>query len=220
MRARRRRLSSVQRSLTLSAPLLTRRAAWTVAPAAGVFLGAVVFDALPAALDTVGPAAWIWGVAGYALMALSGRAAAKSVSRCAALAGAGVWLHSLLEGLAAGAGMGPGRTGGLLVMLSLMVHLIPESAALFLISTEAGLPARAAIGRCAATWGLLAAGLVITRLFVGDVPARPLGFAMGLAAGAFLYLAWHLWQRRGPGLAVAGTGALLGFVWVAAIHLY
>ena len=214
---------TMQRSVAVApAPPLPRRAAWALGPAAGIFVGVVVFDGLPAAFGAVGPAALLWALGGFALIAMSGRLSHKSAPRWAAAAGAGVWLHSLLEGLAAGAGMGAGagRAGGFLVLLGLMVHLIPESVALFAISTDAGLPPARAIGRCAVTWVVLGAGLLIARMFLGEVPARPLGAAMGLAAGTFLYLAWRLWQRRGADQGAAGAGALLGLLWVAAIHLY
>jgi hypothetical protein len=200
-------------ALTLERPpAAARRITWMAPLGAGIFVGSLTFDALPVALGAVGPAAWIWAVAGFLLMWLSTKG-----NRALGVASAGVWLHSLLEGVAAGAG----RTmslGGLVLALGLVVHLIPEAAALFAIQTEAGVSAGRAIARCAVTWALVLAGFLGGVLTLGTVPARPFGAAMGLAAGLFAYLGWLLWKRR-PGSRYAWVGAALGVLWVAGIHL-
>jgi len=210
----------MQPAMTLERPpSLAQRTAWLLPASAGIFIGAVVFDALPAALGALGGWGWAWAAAGFALMAATGLAAGSARLGLAAwIACAGVWFHSLLEGVAAGAGMGLGLGAGLVVAMGLVIHLVPESAALFALATEAGLTARRALGRCAVTWGLVVAGFAATQLMMAELPGRPVGAAMGLAAGTFTFLAWVLWQRRGS-TGTPGLGALLGFAWVAAIHL-
>jgi hypothetical protein len=193
-------------------PVVARRITWMAPLGAGIFVGSLAFDALPVALEAVGPAAWTWAVGGFLLMWLSTKG-----KRALGVASAGVWLHSLLEGIAAGAG----RTmslGGLVLALGLLVHLIPEGAALFALQTEAGVPTRRAIARCAVTWVLVIAGFVGGVLTLGTVPVRPFGAAMGLAAGLFAYLGWLLWKRR-PDSRYAWVAVALGVLWVAGIHL-
>ncbi len=202
------------------APSPTKRAAGMLPPAAGVFAGAVIFDALPAALSTVGPWALVWMAAGFGLMAATSRVAGGSRLGLAAwIASAGVWLHSLLEGVAAGAGIGLQLGGGMVLVMGLLVHLVPESAALFALATEAGWSAKRALVRCAVTWGLVVAGFLAAQITIGDLPSRPMGAAMGLAAGTFTFLAGVLWQQRTRSRH-AWLGTLLGFLWVAVIHLY
>ncbi len=189
--------------------------------AAGIFLGSLVFDAIPMASAAVGRYAWAWALCGVAVMWLSSRlTGSERLGRMASIAVAGVWLHSLLEGAAAGAGGARSLGGGVLVALGLAVHLIPEGAALFTLSAEAGLSARKSLARCGLTWVLVIAGYVLgAQLSVVQSSSAPMGAAMGLAAGTFAYLAWALWQQRTPRMRFAGLGAVVGFVWVAAIHL-
>jgi zinc transporter ZupT len=203
------------------APVLAQKTAWMLPVAAGIFFGSLIFDALPMASSVLGPAAWLWAIGGFAAMFASGRlASSRGLGRMALVASAGVWLHSLLEGTAAGAGGSLAFGGGILVVLGLAVHLIPESAALYGIAIEAGLSAGRAFARCAVTWGLVCAGYVAgAQLTVGQVSSRPMGAAMGLAAGTFAYLAMVLWQRRSADLKYSAAVAALGLVWVAAIHL-
>jgi zinc transporter, ZIP family len=203
------------------APALAQRTAWMLPVAAGIFLGSLIFDALPMATAAIGFAGWLWAVGGFGLMFVSSRlASASGLGRMALVASAGVWLHSLLEGTAAGAGGSLAFGGGILIVLGLTVHLIPESVALYGIATQAGLSAGRAFARCAVTWGLVVAGyLAGAQLTLGQASSRPMGAAMGLAAGTFAYLAMVLWQRRSPEVRYSGAVAALGLIWVAAIHL-
>lgn len=202
------------------APPVVRRTTWMMPVAAGIFLGALAFDALPAALGSVGGWTWMLAAAGLALMAYSSRAAAvHKLGWAAGVATAGVWFHSIVEGVAAGAGSGVGVAGAVLLGTGLVMHLIPESAALYAIATEAGISSRRAMLRCALTWVLVLAGFLTGQLLLNDVPSRPLGAAMGLAAGVFAYLAWVLWQQRRRDAGFAWLGVLVGIAWIAATHI-
>lgn len=195
------------------------RSGWLVPAAAGIFAGTLVFDALPAALAGVGAWTWVCAAAGFGIMALSSRiGAAGRFGWAAWLASLGVWMHSLLEGVATGAGGELGMAAGALLVLGLVIHLVPESAALMALLTEAGVPARRALARCAVTWLLVGAGFFGAQRLIGSVPAEPLGTAMGLAAGTFAYLALVLWRRSSIRPAPAWMAAALGAVWVALLH--
>ncbi len=195
------------------------RSAWMAPVAAGIFVGALAFDALPSALGSIGGWAWLWAAAGLGLMVVSSRLAQTRSSGWAAWAATlGIWFHSLLEGVAGGTGAGLGAGGSILLAAGLVIHLIPESLALYAVLTGSGVPAGRALGRCAVTWALVTAGYLGSQQMLTDVPAAPLGFAMALAAGTFAFLAWMLWQHRGRGNG-AWAGAILGVLWVAALHL-
>lgn len=201
-------------------PAITRRTTWMMPLAAGIFVGALIFDALPAALGSVGGWTWILAGTGLAIMAYSSRlAAGRRLGWAAGVATAGVWFHSILEGVASGAGSGLGVAGAILLGTGLVMHLIPESAALYAVSTEAGVSSRRAMLRCAFTWVLVLAGFLTGQLLLDEVPSRPLGAAMGLAAGVFAYLAWVLWQQRRRDTGTAWLGVVAGVAWIAATHL-
>ncbi|HEX2052402.1 MAG TPA: hypothetical protein VHJ78_01575 [Actinomycetota bacterium] len=194
------------------------RSAWIVPAAAGIFLGAVVFDAVPAAAATLGPEWVALAAAGFALMLLSGKAARGKLGGAASVGTAGVWLHSTLEGFSAGAGMAFGMGGGAWLALGVLVHLVPESVALFGLATGAGVSTGRALARCAVTWLLVVAGFVAAQAGPA-LPAELLGAAMALAAGTFSFLAWALWRSREVSSRMPLLVAMLGFVWVAASHL-
>ncbi len=119
------------------------RAAPLIPLAAGVFLGVVIFDALPVSLAAVAGWAWLWAGLGFALMVGSGRLAkGRGPVWAARAAGVGVALHSVLEGVAAGAGLKVGAGGGVLLVAGLIMHLVPESVALYAVFTRPVFPPR------------------------------------------------------------------------------
>ena len=198
------------------------RATSLVPLAAGIFVGVLAFDALPMALGAVGAWAWLWAALGLGLMLISSRwGRGRAPAWAAGAASLGVWLHAILEGFAAGAGMKVGAGGGVLLLTGLMVHLIPESVALYAVLTKAGLRARRALLRCAATWAMVVAGFAGSQLSLVDAgaSAKPLGLAMGVAVGSFAFMAWVLWQQRSRTGGPAWIGAVLGLAWVALLHL-
>lgn len=200
----------------------TSRAASLIPLAAGVFVGVLVFDALPMAFGAVGGWALLWAALGLTLMLVSSRWGRDKASGWAAGAASfGVWLHAILEGVAAGAGIRVGAGGAALLLMGLIVHLVPESIALYAVLTRNGLPARRAAARCAATWGLVVAGFAGAQLSLLDAgaSAKPLGMAMGVAVGSFAFMAWVLWKQRSRSGGSAWAAALMGFAWVALIHL-
>lgn len=198
------------------------RAAPLIPMAAGVFLGVVVFDALPMSLGAVAGWAWLWAGLGFALMVGSGRLAkGRTPAWAARAAGIGVGIHAVLEGVAAGAGLKVGVGGGVLLMTGLIMHLVPESVALYAVFTRAGHSPEAAALRCAGTWAMVAVGFAGAQLWLVDAAAsaRPLGVAMGIATGCFAFMAWVLWKQRSRSTGFAWVGAVLGLAWVAVTHL-
>ena len=201
-------------------PALIRRTVWLMPLAAGIFVGVLVFDAMPAAAASLGGWAFVWAFAGLALMAASSRLSRGGFGWATWVATAGVGVHACLEGLAAGTGAGLGVAGSVLLLAGLVVHLIPEGAALFAILSEAGVSTGKALARCAMTWGFVLAGFAAGQSSFGDqVAGRPMGVAMGLAAGTFVYLAWVMWQHRVRASMTPWLSAAAGLLWIAAAHL-
>lgn len=201
-----------------ASPALTR-SGWMVPAAGGIFAGSAAIDALPASMSALGWPALVWAMAGFGVMFLSGRTAGTGAGAVAVLAGAGVWMHSLLEGVAAGAGSTQAVGASIMIAVGLVVHLVPESLALYAVATGSGQSRGRAFARCAVTWLLVVAGFPLVQLSAGAVPTGPLGSAMGLAAGIFTYLAWNLWNHRSMQAGSGWIAALAGVAWVAILHL-
>ncbi|MBW3590295.1 MAG: hypothetical protein KY393_00330 [Actinobacteria bacterium] len=197
------------------------RAGWLLPLAAGIFLGAIVFDLLPAASASLGWYAAVWALAGLAAMALAGRRLQLAEGRRLAWLGAiGIWMHSLLEGMAAGAGYEAGATVGILMTVVLIMHLIPEASALSAFASQAKETGRLTAVRVAIALVLVAVGFITARLALPGLELSQLGPAMALAAGAFGYVAAITIRRSNSGLSTNLVGLLLGIVWMAALHIY
>lgn len=191
-----------------------RRWPWLLPLAAGIFLGAAVFEVFPDARERLGPAAVLWVAAGLLLFVLVRDGLDYLGQRGLAwVATLGIWLHSFLEGAATATSYAVSLLVGLLVTAGLIFHLIPELGAVLALLTAAGLTVRQAVIRDALTYLFLIAGFVITRLFLPDLSPTTLGAALAIGSGGFLYLAYlswleHRWELL-PSLAVAALGALL-----------
>jgi hypothetical protein len=211
----------VNRAVAVQAPTKSgQRTAWMMPVACGVFVGALVFDAVPTAVGAIGLWAFAWASAGLGLMLLTTRMAKRrGLGLSSWIATAGICFHSILEGVGAGAGLKLGLGGLTVVTLGLIVHLIPEGTALYTLLTEAGVSPARALARCAMTWSFVLAGLVGTQTVMEELPAAPLGAAMGMAGGTFAFLAWVLWKRRQRGSTTWAATAALGVLWVAVLHL-
>ncbi|MGQ0678319.1 MAG: hypothetical protein ACT4OM_01440 [Actinomycetota bacterium] len=200
---------------------------WLAPAAAGVFAGTALFDLLPAAAAAGGGTAG-WAAAGLATMAAITSLSARNGRRWVSyLAMAGVWMHSILEGLVAAAGFAApsalgskaGLAAGLLVSLGLVSHLIPESLALFGLLNGCGARFRRAVTGSVAPWLLVIAGFATGQLWLDGRPAPVLGAAIAFGGGAFLWLARLSWGRRTATASRSAAASLIGMLWIAALHL-
>lgn len=194
-------------------------AVWLTPAVAGVILGAGLFDLLPSAFAAVGNQTIAWAGAGLGLMMLVSAMASRTNGRLIGwAAGLGIWLHSILEGIAAGTGYGVSLSTGILISIGLVVHLVPESLALFGLLTNAGLPARRALIGSAIPWLLVVAGFFVAQAVMPAVAPAPLGRAMAFGAGVFIALAGLSWGQRSGSLTRNVCLAALGVAWVAIQH--
>lgn len=201
-------------------PEAVGRASWLAPAAAGIFAGAGLFDLLPSAVAALGSQAFVWAATGFGLMMLA-TTLSSSADRTwiGWAAGLGIWLHSILEGVAASTGYGVSLTAGILVSVGLVVHLVPESLALFALQTGTGISYRKAWIGCSIPWALVLAGFIASQLFMPGVPPASLGNAMAFGAGAFVSLAGLSWSQRTGSPVRNVLIATLGILWVAAHHL-
>jgi zinc transporter ZupT len=191
-----------------------RRWPWLLPLAAGIFLGAAVFEMQPEALELAGQTAWLWAIVGV-LVFISVRYGLDEIGQrgLAWVATLVLWLHSFLEGAVAGLGFQANLVTGLLVTGGLILHLIPELGASLALMSSAGLSQRQGVTRTLITWGILVLAFVAFVFFWPDLPQATLGAALAAGAGGFLYLAYASWQERrweiGPSAVVAALGVLL-----------
>lgn len=191
---------------------------WLLPLAAGIFLGAMAFDLLPAAWASLSWYALAWALAGLAAMALAGGRLAQG-RRLAWVGAIGIWMHSLLEGMAAGAGYAAGATVGILMTVALIMHLIPEISALGAFASQAGETARPTALRIAITLAMVAAGFITARLVLPGLELSQLGMPMAFAAGAFCYLAVITLRRSSSAMPATVLWMLVGMSWMAALHI-
>jgi len=106
------------------------------------------------------------------------------------------------------------------VPLALALHKIPEGIALGAILRVAVKSRVSALGWCALAEGVTVAGGLVGAVLTPHLGNRWIGYPLGLAAGCFLYLAFHAvheeWKRRGPWPAF--VPALTGAAGAAALE--
>ncbi|MCS7316398.1 MAG: ZIP family metal transporter [Bryobacterales bacterium] len=111
-------------------------------------------------------------------------------------------IHAFLDGvgIAASAQPNAGALGGA-VLVGVSLHKIPEGIALGVILHAALGSRAAACAWCAAIQALTPLGAAVESAVSAWLGLSGVSIALGLAAGSFLYLAYHAvhadWQRRG-----------------------
>ncbi len=199
---------------------INRQWPWLLPLAAGIFLGAVIFEIFPDALGYTGSSAWLWAVVGLLAFILV-RDGLDYVGEhgLAWVATLGIWLHSFLEGAVTATSYGVSLLVGLLVSAGLILHLIPEVGAVIALLTAAGLSLREAVIRNVITWAFIIVGFVVVYLFLPGLSRATLGDVLAIGAGGFLYLAYLSWREHQwsllPSLVFVGVGALI----IAALRL-
>jgi zinc transporter ZupT len=159
---------------------------------AGAVIGVALFDLTPEALELGGriaPPAMVLGVigagfCGYMILERALRAAAQGSG--GHLAPASLTLHSLVDGLGIGLAFQIAPAIGLVVAVAVLAHDVADGINTVTLSLAGG----GGTGRARA-WLLADAaaplvGIGLTRLF--SVGAGPLGLAVALFAGFFLYI--------------------------------
>lgn len=201
---------------------ISRRAqpVWLLPLAAGIFLGAIAFELIPTASATLGWQTLLWAAAGFAVMTVAAGKGSSGGGRRLAWAGTvGIWAHSLLEGMAAGAGFLAGSGAALVVTAVLIMHLIPEAAALSVFGAQSGEGGRRIAVRVGLAFVMVAAGFLVTRSALPGLQVGQLAAAMGFAAGALVYLAGVTLKASDRRSRPAVLAMIVGAAWIGLLHL-
>jgi zinc transporter ZupT len=110
-------------------------------------------------------------------------------AKTAVLAFVVLFVHSLAEGLAMGAGLAVSPSVGIVVLFSMAVQNIPEGIAMGAVTVPRGVPLLRAVWLAIASSLPQMIAFPAWYLFSGAPPFLPFGF--GLAAGAMVWLVWR-----------------------------
>lgn len=173
--------------------------------AAGALLAVAMLDLIP---ETVEAAGWIGGLlsvaSGYLLFALVSRFIFHVCPACSATHAeanfkaitismlVALSLHSFMDGLAIYSGMVATADVGVLILLAVAFHKLPEGLALTLVARASGLGRLKAFLFCAGLESVttLAGGLSGFFVLIHETD-RWVGYVLGHIAGSFIFLVIH-----------------------------
>lgn len=101
----------------------------------------------------------------------------------------GLAVHSLVDGLAIGAGFEVSTTLGILATLAVILHEIPEGVVTLSLFLHANYPRRRAAALTAVVALATPVGAIATALTPGTLHPATLGILLAIAGGSFLYVA-------------------------------
>lgn len=125
----------------------------------------------------------------------------------------GIALHNLPEGLALGSGFQGNTALGFMITAALLLHNIPEGIAVGAPLARAGVRFTAILGLTAAAGLMTPVGAAIGWA-IADISYSAMGFSMGLAAGAMVYIGCHELLYEGNSLrrAWCSGGVFAGII--------
>jgi ZIP family zinc transporter len=159
---------------------------------AGAVIGVALFDLAPEALQLAGRTASTPGVVGVigigfcAYMLFERGARALAERRAGHLGPASLTVHSLLDGLGIGLAFQVAPAIGAVVTVAVLAHDLADGVNTVTLSLSGGGGTARARGWLIADACAPLVGIGLTRLF--SVPPGPLGLAVALFAGFFLYI--------------------------------
>lgn len=183
--------------------------------AAGIFVGAALFDVAPETSERLGAAmAAAWMTAGLIAWRLQ-KIVLRRFKRpdMPTLVASALWFHSVLEGIVTGLAFGVSRTLGVLVVAAMTLHLLPEFFAAVALMRGAGSKTRTSVAVTLTGFVMLYASFGLTYVFLPQLgPLLPVLIAM--SGGAFLYVgSVSFWRLRGAWTAAAfALGAAIAYL--------
>jgi ZIP family zinc transporter len=190
---------------------------------AGAVIGVALFDLAPEALQLAGRAASAPVVlaavgAGFgAYMLLERAARALAEERSGHLGPASLTAHSLLDGLGIGLAFQVAPAVGAVVAAAVLAHDMADGVNTVTLSLSGGGGTGRARGWLIADAAAPLAGIVLTRFIA--VPPAPLGFALAVFAGFFLYIGANALAPAGRRAAPELRTSLATAIGMAAIWL-
>lgn len=218
-------------SVALVGPVLLRnpglRRRWVpplLAMAIGVLGGDALLHLLPHSARELGISATVLlAVGGLGLFAALGRFLPSGRRGAAPLSLGGDALHNVGDGALIALAFATSPMLGLVTVIAIVAHELPQELGDFAILVDAGMPPRAAAAANAASASTVFVG-ALAGLWVGPAAAMALNWLAPVAAGGFLYLAafvllpnlrrhpvggWRWWRGRAFPL-VLGVGGMAG----------
>jgi zinc and cadmium transporter len=224
-------ISLVGSFLPLVRELSQRALALLLSFSAGVLLGAVFFHMLPEVGNVIGESVGWPILAGFLLIFAMERFVFVhaceerdcDLHQMGIPAFLGISFHSLLDGLALGAGLMLPQLGAV-VLLAVIIHKMPDGISITSILLSAGWE-RKKVALLSVLFSLTTpAGALLAYVFLRALSPENVAVAIGISAGTFLAIATadilpqvHRIEERNPltlvflmfGLAVSWTGRLL-----------
>jgi zinc and cadmium transporter len=225
-------ISLVGGFLPLLRELSQRALALLLSFSAGVLLGAVFFHMLPESGKVLTESVGLAVLAGFLLIFVMERFVfvhaceehGCDIHHMGIPAFLGISLHSLLDGIALGAGLLLPQLGPV-VLLAVIIHKMPDSISISSILLAAGWDRRK-VGMLNLLFSLTTPiGALLAFLFFRVLSPENIAIVIGMSAGTFLAIATadilpqvHRIEQRNPmtllflafGLAVSWSGTLLG----------
>lgn len=225
-------ISLVGGFLPLLRELSQRALALLLSFSAGVLLGAVFFHMLPESGKVLDESVGLPVLAGFLLIFVMERFVfvhaceehGCDIHQMGIPAFLGISLHSLLDGIALGAGLLLPRLGPV-VLLAVIIHKMPDSISISSILLVAGWDRRK-VGMLNLLFSLTTPiGALLAYLFFRVLSPGNIAIVIGLSAGTFLAIATadilpqvHRIEQRNPmtllflalGLAISWSGTFLG----------
>jgi len=171
-----------------------------VSLAAGVLLGTAFFHILPEANEVLGEATFMWLLVGFVIFflieALIGFHACREDDEdhghhhhvLGKVAGLGIFLHSLLDGVAIAIGYEIDPRLGVVTAIAVMVHEFPEGIFTFSLLLHNKMKVKEAGWWTVAVALATPVGTILTLLFLPDLSGYTMGVLLAIAAGSFLYI--------------------------------
>ena len=224
-------ISLVGSFLPLLRELSQRALALLLSFSAGVLLGAVFFHMLPETVEVLGDGVGWPILAGFLLIFVMERFVfvhaceerGCDIHQMGIPAFLGISLHSLLDGIALGAGLILPNLGPV-VLLAVIIHKMPDSMSISSILLSVGWERRK-VAMLSLLFSLTTpVGALLAYLFFRSLSEENVAVAIGISAGTFLAIATadilpqvHRIEERNPltliflvlGLAVSWLGRLL-----------
>ena len=167
--------------------------------AAGIFLGVALIDALPETTKQLGLfIAMTWMLAGALLWWLQ-KIILKRFKKpeMSVLVATALWLHSALEGIVTGLAFGISQSFGIIVLIGMIIHLLPEFFAAVALMRGAGSKNRTALLVTFIGYLVLFISFALTYYYLPQLgTSLPILGAISGGAFAFIGIASY-WKRRG-----------------------
>jgi len=183
-------------TLTLFANRFIKRYSFAIVSlAAGVLLGTAFLHIIPEAEELIGHSLYVWLLLGFGIFYLLESLVGCHCKGCAhdhtlgPIAGAGLLLHSLLDGVAIVVGFEVSTQLGIITAIAVIVHELPEGIFTLSILLHSGMRKTRAFW-----WSIMVAlatpiGALITILAFPNLNTEILGILLAIAAGSFIYIA-------------------------------